>query len=130
MLDATPVLVICEAGESRNDVAAAIGKCGLRPICCSDWSEAQPIVARGEYSLVFCSDTLPDSDFRAVIKAVGPVPVIVLSRLAEWDAYLTALQAGAFNYIACPPDPAETGRILWSALGESSRRANFAQARV
>ncbi len=130
MLDATPVLVICEEGKSRDDVAAAIGKCGLRPMCYSNWNDARSIVARREYSLVFCSDDLPDGDFRAVIKAVDPAPVIILSRLAEWDAYLSALQAGAFNYIACPPDPAETGRILWSALSESSQRADFAQTRV
>jgi len=58
MLDATPVLVICEAGKNREDVAAAIGKCGLRPICSSDWNEAQPI-ARGSIASCFAVTPCP-----------------------------------------------------------------------
>ena len=26
--------------------------------------------------------------------------------------------AGAFDYIACPPDSSETERIAWSAIGD------------
>jgi len=55
-----------------------------------------------------------------VRRASADVPVIVLSRLADWDAYLSAICAGAFDYIACPPDPAETERILLAALSRSS----------
>jgi DNA-binding NtrC family response regulator len=40
----------------------------------------------------------------------------VLSHLADWDAYMRALSAGAFDYIACPPDTAEAERILRLAL--------------
>jgi DNA-binding NtrC family response regulator len=43
----------------------------------------------------------------------------VLSRFAEWDHYLAALRDGAFDYIACPPDSAETERIVWSAIARA-----------
>jgi DNA-binding NtrC family response regulator len=43
--------------------------------------------------------------------------VIALSHLAEWDACVDAFSAGAFDYIACPPNPNETERVLRSALG-------------
>jgi len=43
----------------------------------------------------------------------------VLSRFDEWDHYLAALRAGAFDYIVCPPDFAETERIVWSAIGHT-----------
>lgn len=91
--------------------------CGLR--------EALSLLARQDFSVVFCNDTLPDGDFRALLrqarKSTADVPVIVLSRLADWDAYLGAIGAGAFDYIAYPPDSAEAERILWAALSESSR---------
>jgi DNA-binding NtrC family response regulator len=66
--------------------------------------------------VMFCNDVLPDVDFRTVIAAVKVTPVVVLSRFAEWDYCLAALRGGAFDYIACPPDSAETERILWAAI--------------
>jgi DNA-binding NtrC family response regulator len=58
--------------------------------------------------------------------STGGAPVIVLSHLADWDAYMRALSAGAFDYIACPPDPVETERILRLALAQNPppRRAS------
>ena len=56
--------------------------------------------------------------------------MIVLSHLADWDAYMTALSAGAFDYIACPPERVETERILRLALSQNlrSRRASSTAA--
>jgi DNA-binding NtrC family response regulator len=75
--------------------------------------------------VVLCSDILSDGDFRAVLREVKKstvqAPVIVLSRAAAWDSYLKALGAGAFDYIVCPPDAAETRRIIWSALADTVR---------
>jgi len=51
----------------------------------------------------------------------GAIPVVVFSRLAEWDAYLGAINSGAFDYIACPIDSVETERILGLALTQSER---------
>jgi DNA-binding NtrC family response regulator len=132
MLNVLPILVICAEGERRKGIVDTIGKCGLRPACCCGLSEALSLLARQDFSVVFCNDTLPDGDFHAVIREVkkssAEAPVIVLSRSADWDTYLSALGAGAFDYIACPPDSAETERILWSALSQSSglRRAAHA----
>jgi DNA-binding NtrC family response regulator len=58
--------------------------------------------------------------------ATGGIPVIVLSHLADWDAYIRALSAGAFDYIACPPEPVEAERILRLALDQNPppRRAS------
>jgi hypothetical protein len=66
--------------------------------------------------VVLCHDTLPDGDFRDVVAIVNPTLVVVLSRFAEWDHYLAALRDGAFDYIACPPDPDETERIVRSDM--------------
>ena len=89
-------------------------------------------MAQQHVSVVFCTDILSDGDLRAVIgevkKSRAEAPVIVLSRLADWDAYLRAIGAGAFDYIASPPDSAETERILRSALTEPSRLRRTAQA--
>ena len=132
MLDVLPILVVCAEEEHRERVVETIRMCGLRPASCSSLSEALSLLERQYFSVVFCEDTLPDGDFRTVLretrKSATDVPLIVLSRLADWDAYLSAFGAGAFDYIACPPDSGETKRILWSALNESSRLHRIAQA--
>lgn len=120
MLNDELVLIICADGESREKVINTIHKCGLSPVSCSTLDDARFLLAQQHFNIVFCSDTLTDGDFRAVIWAARPIPVIVLSRFAEWEPYLVALNAGAFDYIACPPDPVETERILWLALREFS----------
>ena len=127
MLDDKLVLIIGAEEESRERIIATTHKCGLVPVSCSTLGEARSLLARQYFKIVFCNDNLPDGDFRAVIRTARSSPVIVLSRLAEWEPYLAAINAGAFDYIACPPEPVETERILWFALRESSRIHQAAQ---
>jgi len=132
MLDVLPALVICAEGEHREKLMRAIRECGLRPVRCCSQSEALLLLDRQYFSVVFCNDTLPDGDFRAIInearKSSADVPVIILSQRADWDAYLGAIGAGAFDYITCPPDSAETKRALWSAISSRLRRPALAAA--
>lgn len=121
------VLIICAEEESRKRIIATTHKCGLGPVTCSTLDDARSLLARQHFTIVFCSHTLPDSDFRGVIRAARSIPVIVLSRLAEWEPYLVAINARTFDYIACPPDPVETERILWIVLHEFSRLHRTAQ---
>jgi len=127
MASVNQVLVISPEQEDHEKINAAMNKCGLSSICCQKLGEARSFMTEQKFGVVFCHDTLPDGDFRSVVSAVKPTPVVVLSRFAEWDRYLAALSAGAFDYIACPPDTAETERILWSAI-TSAREFSAASA--
>jgi DNA-binding NtrC family response regulator len=93
---------------------------GLEPVSCASLMDARARTTEQTFRLILCSDDLPDCNLRTAIRvlsaATGGVPVIVLSHLADWDAYLTALDSGAFDYIVCPPDPIETERILRLAM--------------
>jgi DNA-binding NtrC family response regulator len=115
-----PVLVICDDEECGDTVAQIIRKRGIGTVCCPRLSDARSFLPAQIFSAVFCSDSLPDGDFRTVIGAVDPTPVIVFSRLADWDGYLEAVHRGAFDYTACPPDAAEIERILRFAISEPS----------
>jgi DNA-binding NtrC family response regulator len=81
------------------------------------------LIAHQQFRVVLCEDLLPDGDFRAVIgettRNEGKLPVIVVSRRDDWDSYLAAMSAGAFDYVALPPAPGEVERILYTALSES-----------
>ena len=119
MVSAKQVLVISPEEGHHKKIDAAMHKCGLSTYSCQKFDEARIFLTKQKFSVVFCRETLPDGDFRGVVAAANPTPVIVLSPLAEWDGYLTALRAGAFDYIACPPDLTETERIVRSAIDGS-----------
>jgi DNA-binding NtrC family response regulator len=96
---------------------------GLHSFTCASLTDARARIEEQTFQFVLCSDDLPDCNLRTAVRvltsATGGAPVIVLSHLAEWDAYMRALSAGAFDYIACPPDPIETERILRLALAQN-----------
>jgi DNA-binding NtrC family response regulator len=95
----------------------------LQSIQCNSLTDARSCIEKQPFQFVLCSDDLPDCNLRTAVRvltsATGGAPVIVLSHLADWDAYMRALGAGAFDYIACPPDPVETERILRLALARN-----------
>jgi DNA-binding NtrC family response regulator len=107
---------------------------GLQPSTSASLLDARASIQQQSFQFVLCSDDLPDCNLRTAVSvltaATGGVPVIVLSHLADWDAYMKALGAGAFDYIACPPDPAEVERIVRHALAQNPppRRASHTAA--
>lgn len=125
-------LVICDEGADRQNIVAAALKCGLNPICCSNLEEARFLLPQAEHRMIFCQEALCDGDFRAVISELQQsnthIPVLVFGRSYDWDSYLKALAAGAYDYIVCPPRPAEVERIIWLALAETISAENVSSA--
>jgi len=107
--------------EKTEEIARRLG---LRSVRCASLTEACARIEEQTFQFALCSDDLPDCNLRTALRvlssATGGVPVIVLSHLADWGAYMRALGAGAFDYIAFPPDPVETERILRLALAHNS----------
>jgi DNA-binding NtrC family response regulator len=104
--------------EKLDEIARGLG---LHSVACASLLDARAQIDQQTFRVVLCADDLPDCNLRMAVRvlaaATGGIPVIVLSHLADWDAYIRALDAGAFDYIVCPPDPAEAERILRLAMG-------------
>ena len=116
MFDSCQVLIVSSDPfqcEKTEEIALRLG---LQSIRCASLTDARARIDEQSFQFVLCSDDLPDCNLRTAVRVLtsstGGAPVIVLSHLADWDAYMRALSAGAFDYIACPPDPVETERIL------------------
>src|ERR1700688_4527532 len=96
---------------------------GLQCIRSASLTDARARIEEQSFQFVLCSDDLRDCNLRTAVRVLtsstSGAPVIVLSHLADWDAYMRALGAGAFDYIACPPDPIEAERILRLALEQN-----------
>ena len=120
MLNSSHVLIVSPDPLYREQTAEISGRLGLQCVCCESLTDARARTEEQSFQFVLCSDDLPDCNLRTAVSVLttstGGAPVIVLSHLADWDAYMKALSAGAFDYIACPPDPVETERILRLAL--------------
>lgn len=114
------VLVTSCDPETRWGVAKILGKSGIDLLFSSTVSEAKEILARQRICLVFSEAELPDGGFRDILshvaRSVAKVPVVVLSRLDEWDQYLEAMRLGAFDYVTRPYHPAEIEWIVSKAL--------------
>jgi DNA-binding NtrC family response regulator len=116
MLGVGTVLIVDCDEKSREMVFANAVKLGEIPIACSSCEEAKSLLGDHHFKVVFCGDDLSDGEYAEVVRAAKPIPVIVLSRFAEWSSYFPAMEAGAFDYIACPPYEPELDRILSLAL--------------
>jgi two-component system, NtrC family, response regulator PilR len=125
MLGALPVLIICSDSKRGDKAAEIVRDMRMRSASCSSLTEARALIERQRFQLILCDDDLPDCNLHTSLKvlssATGGVPVIVLSHLADWDAYMKALGAGAFDYIACPPERIETERIVRLAVSQNLR---------
>jgi DNA-binding NtrC family response regulator len=116
-------IIVCNEEEDRHTLIACVLKCGLSPICCFNLAELRALLPQEQFRLVLCEETLVDGDFRAVLREVRKTqtrtPVIVFGGAFDWDSYLNALGAGAFDYIVAPANPVETQRIIWTALSDT-----------
>jgi DNA-binding NtrC family response regulator len=117
------VLVVASDSLQYENLEKIARQLGLQSIRCASLTDARGRVDEQSFQFVLCSDELPDCNLRTAVRVLtsstGGAPVIVLSHLADWEAYMRALGAGAFDYIACPPDPVEAERILRLALAHN-----------
>jgi two-component system, OmpR family, response regulator len=123
MLPVCLILVISGQEDHRAKLTALLSKSNLRSVCCATIADSKSLLAHEQFSAVISEDVLPDGDCRAVIGAIGghakKLPVIIVSRRDDWNSYMEAVGAGAFDYVAFPPNCGELERAVWAALSES-----------
>ena len=86
------VLVISPEAEHHEKINVAIHRCGLSSFGCKKLDEARNYLAKQKFGVVLWHDTLPDDDFRDVVAAVKPTPVVVLSRHRLLTARVSSVQ--------------------------------------
>jgi len=119
-------LVVSSDEEVRRKLAETLGQCGLAPVFASTVAGSEMALCGRKVFIVLCHNFLIDGKYEDIVKMVSHsganVPVIVVSRTADWPEYLTALRAGVFDYLAYPPIAGELQRIIRNALLERNRQ--------
>jgi len=117
-MEATPqILIVSSELEDRRKLNDMLHKEGYETVCASRVSECEDALKTQNISLIFCDRRLSDGNYRDIISALRasnqPAPVVVTSRLADWDEYLEALHHGAFDLISSPCQPTD---VLWAIV--------------
>lgn len=117
------VLVTCFRSEDRFVLARILARCGLKPVLSSSVEKSRGLLSRRPVRLAFCDDELPDGSVGQLLEEIektgSRVPVVVISRLENWDEYLRAMRLGAFDYISTPIRRAEVERVVTKALEDT-----------
>ena len=107
MCDAIQILVVSSELQNRRALVDILNRENWHTICASTVEECKGALAGRNVILVFCDPRLLDGTYRDVLKIIRSlnkdVPLVVTSRLADWDEYFEVLQHGAFDLIASPP---------------------------
>jgi CheY-like chemotaxis protein len=106
--------------EARRKIAHVLKEEGWDVTCASRVKDCRETLANRPVRMIFCDFRLSDGTYRDVLPFVRinhpKVPVVVMSRLADWDEYLDALRRGAFDLIASPSEPTDVLLAVSRAL--------------
>ena len=95
-------------------IGEALDRCGFELVLLSTVAELRSCIRKSEISVLVCEEVLRDGNYKDVLRvsrgAGGHIPVVVFSRLAEWDQYQEAIRLGAFD---CLRYPFRTGELRW-----------------
>ena len=95
-------------------IGEALDRCGLEPVLLSTVAELRSCIRKSGISVLVCEEVLLDGNYKEVLRvsraAGGHIPVVVFSRLADWDQYMEAVRLGAFD---CLRYPFRTGELRW-----------------
>jgi DNA-binding NtrC family response regulator len=129
MNDKPEILVIASDPETRKALSSILQTEGLKSVHASQLSEGRALLASQRVGMVFCERHLADGSYLDLLPAAqtktGNVPVVVTSRLADWDEYLEALRHGAVDLIASPCKKSDVASALAQVRqGKSTEGAN------
>jgi DNA-binding NtrC family response regulator len=115
------IMVVSPNLEVQQAFAGVLSLWGLAPIVASSVREAEDIVNRHPVSLVFYSDEFPegtgmDGFIRRASRPSNKVPVVVVSRLDDWEHFVSFLRRGAFDHVLYALSEVEIARVVKNAL--------------
>jgi two-component system KDP operon response regulator KdpE len=122
------ILVVDDEPQIHRFLGPALEAAGYEPIRAETGQEALRLAATRNPALVLLDLGLPDMDGQVVLprlKAFSPAPVLVVSARGHEDEKVTALDAGAEDYVEKPFALAE----LLARIRVALRRAQAATAR-
>jgi two-component system, NtrC family, response regulator PilR len=130
------VLVVDDEDDIRELLAMTLTRMGLDSDCASDVSEARKMLAENAYQLCLTDMRLPDGDGLDLVRYIGEhcrdLPVAVITAHGSMENAVSALKAGAFDYVPKPVALEQLRALVKSVLNlprpESAQGASSGHA--
>ena len=114
------VLVIDDERDIRELLTITLGRMGLVVETASNVTEAKQRLAESRYALCFTDMNLPDGNGQEIIELISAkypeTPVAMITAYGNVDAAVTALKAGAFDFVSKPVDINMLRRLVQTAM--------------
>jgi two-component system response regulator PilR (NtrC family) len=114
------VLVVDDEADIRELLDLTLARMGLQADCAGTLAEARRLLAGQRYHLCLTDMRLPDGDGLALVRhiadTVADLPVAVITAHGSAENAVSALKAGAFDYISKPVSLDQLRGLVKSAL--------------
>jgi two-component system response regulator PilR (NtrC family) len=119
------VLVVDDEDDIRELLDMTLARMGLRADCAANLAEARRLLAENAYQLCLTDMRLPDGDGLELVRFIGEhcrdLPVAVITAHGSMENAVSALKAGAFDYVPKPVALEQLRALVKSALDLPSR---------
>jgi len=113
-------LIVDDERDIRELLSITLGRMGLHVDTAGDVSNARQMLAETKYALCFTDMRLPDGSGQEIIELIAAkypeTPVAMITAHGNVDAAVTALKAGAFDFVSKPIDIGMLRRLVQTAL--------------
>ena len=120
------VLIVDDEDDIRELLELTLLRLGLASDGAATLAEARGLLAEKRYRLCLTDMRLPDGDglelVRHIAENIGDLPVAVITAFGSMDNAVTALKAGAFDFVSKPVDIAVLRRLVQTALRLSEEK--------
>ena len=114
------VLVVDDEADIRELLDLTLARMGLAADCAGSVREAKELLAYGHYKLCLTDMRLPDGAGIDLVRHIGEhcrdLPVAVITAYGSMENAVSALKAGAFDYLAKPVSLEQLRALVKSAL--------------
>src|ERR1700753_1941527 len=104
------ILLVDDARDIRDPLAAYLSKNGLRVTKPAEFAEARQLLAAPGMDLILLDIMMPGEDglsLAGFVRATSGIPVILLTAKAEETDRIVGLELGSDDYVTKPSSPRE-----------------------
>jgi two-component system, NtrC family, response regulator PilR len=130
-MTAQTVLVIDDERDIRELLTITLGRMDLQVDAVGTMAEARRALDERSYDLCFTDMRLPDGNGQELVELISrehpDMPVAMITAYGNVDAAVTALKAGAFDFVSKPVDIQMLRRLVRTALKLAEERRSGAE---
>lgn len=126
------MLVVDDEDDIRELLDMTLSRMGLDADCAANLGEARSLLSANSYQLCLTDMRLPDGDGLELVRYIGEqcrdLPVAVITAHGSMENAVSALKAGAFDYVPKPVSLEQLRALVKSVLNLPSQDAARSEA--